>query len=183
MCNCKCHRHRKSKSSKKKRNISFGRPPTATINAKTSGVSRYYNGEYTFPDQTSVSLKDIYNVKDNPQHSFLECTPEYGWDKKGTFNNFSLTNIQSIQINKGLSLKITDDKNNSMMFYHDVYFIDAFGFTKDSVITSVTVDYVNPPCSINNDIEEFMLSPALITLIVSLFCTFTFLMVASSLSR
>ena len=104
--------------------------------------------------------------------------------KKGTYNNLSLTNIQSIQISEGLSVKITDDKNNSMMFYHDVHFLDAFGFTKDSVITSVTVDYVNycPPCSINNDIEDFMLSPALITLIVSLFCTFAFLMVASSLS-
>ena len=104
--------------------------------------------------------------------------------KKGTYNNLSLTNIQSIQISEGHSVKITDDKNKSMTFYHHVFFLDAFGFTKDSVITSVTVDYVNyyPSCSINDDIEEFMLSPALITLIVSLFCTFAFLMVASSLS-
>lgn len=89
----------------------------------------------------------------------------------GVYENLSI-NVGSIQIIEGTKVELTDDQNNTETFYHHVHFIDALGtITSSSKITKVVVTLLNTctpipmRCSINDDIENFMSSPALYTFV------------------
>jgi hypothetical protein len=134
-----------------------------------------------------INSENIFNTKTPvvfyENIFFNRITP--GFERtfyEGVHTNLDLK-IQSIRIFDGTAVDITDSNNHTETFYHDVHFSNAFdSIQSSSTITRVTVRLLNAPssCSINDDIVDFMLSPVLITLIVSLFCTFAFLMVASS---
>ena len=136
----------------------------------------YINVEKTFnPKQPVVFYENIFfNRTPGYERTFYE----------GVHTNLDLK-IQSILIFDGTAVDITDSNNHTETFYYNVHFADAFdSIQSSSKITVVTVRLLNAPslCTINEDIVDFMLSPALITLIVTMFCTFAFLMFASSRS-
>ena len=104
---------------------------------------------------------------------------------QGVYENLSIT-VGSIKIIEGTKVELTDNQNNTETFYHHVHFIDALGpINSSSKITKVVVTLLNmccpPPirCSINDDIENFMSSPALYTLIGMLLGSFCILFINS----
>ena len=96
-------------------------------------------------------------------------------------------NISSIDMVEGTKVELTDDKNNTVTFYHHVHFIDVFGpITSSSIITKITVTLLNTdstiivPCTVSDDIENFMSSPALLTFMALMIASFIILFFIST---